>query len=201
MAGHVMNKITILAATALFALAGCGGGAGDPATAPLAGARMGGAFTLVDQDGQAVTDQSWPGQYRLVYFGYTYCPDVCPVDVQVMSQGLSKFEKTDPAHGRKVQPIFITVDPARDTQKALKAFVSNFHPRLVGLTGTEAQIELAAKNYAVIFEREKPNAAGAYLVNHSRYAVLYAPDGKPLVFVPQDKNADAVAASLATWVK
>lgn len=168
---------------------------------PLAGAKMGGAFSLIDQDGKPVTDQSYAGHYRLIYFGYTYCPDVCPVDVAALGKGLSQFEKTDPARGAKVQPIFITVDPARDTPTILKSFVANFHPRMVGLTGTEEQIAAVAQAYAVMFERGKPNDQGAYLVNHSRTSVLYGPDGRPITLVSQDAGPDIIADELARWVK
>lgn len=168
---------------------------------PLAGAKMGGAFSLIDQDGKPVTDQSYAGHYRLIYFGYTYCPDVCPVDVAALGKGLSQFEKTDPARGAKVQPIFITVDPARDTPTILKSFVANFHPRMVGLTGTEEQIAAVAQAYAVMFERGKPNDQGAYLVDHTRASVLYGPDGQPITFVSQDAGPDIIADELARWVK
>jgi protein SCO1 len=173
----------------------------DPATAPLAGARMGGSFALTDQDGRAITDAMFKGRYRMVYFGYSFCPDVCPVDVQVLSQGLTAFEKTDPVRGAKVVPIFITVDPGRDTSPVLKAFVANFHPRLVGLTGSEAEIARVSKAFGVYSERGQPNAEGGYLVNHSNFPVLYDPDGKPLEPLPHDKGAKAVADVLARWVR
>ena len=173
----------------------------DPASAPLAGAKMGGTFTLTDQNGKSVSDRQFKGQYRLVYFGYSFCPDVCPVDVQVLSQGLLQFEKLDPVRGAKVQPIFVTVDPKRDTPAVLKSFVANFHPRLIGLTGSQAQIDAVAKSFAVIFEYQKPNETGSYLVDHSRTAVLYGPEGQPLALLPQDQNAEAVSDELARWVR
>jgi protein SCO1 len=199
-----MNKIshfTILAALAMLPSCGGSGASADPVTAPLAGAKMGGAFALTNQDGQPVTDQAFKGQYRIVYFGYTYCPDVCPTDVQLLSQALRQYEKTNPTRASKVVPIFITVDPKRDTPKVLKSFAANFHPRLVGLTGSEADIAKVAKNYGAYFEREKPNAEGGYLVNHSNTPVLYDPDGKPLALLPNDKGPDAMAAELARWVR
>jgi len=196
-----MNKIIpALSITLLLAFAACQPAAKDTPP-PLAGATMGGAFALVDQDEQPVTDRSFPDKYRLVYFGYTYCPDVCPVDVAAIGSGLTQFERTNRVLGAKVQPLFITVDPKRDTPAVLKAFVANFHPRMVGLTGTEAQISDIARRYAVIFERQKPNETGAYLVDHSRTAVLYDPDGHPIALIPQDQGPKAVAAELARWVK
>src|SRR3954452_21542461 len=102
---------------------------------PLAGAAVGGPFTLVDQNGRTVTDRDFAGRYRIVYFGFAHCPDVCPTDLQKIGEGLSRFEKKDPERGARVQPIFITVDPERDRPAELKPWVAAFHPRLVGLTG------------------------------------------------------------------
>src|SRR6185369_14158786 len=102
--------------------------------APLKGARIGGPFALVDQNGRTVRDSDFAGRYRLVYFGYSYCPDVCPTDLQSIGQAMRQFEKSDPGRAAEVQPIFITVDPERDTPPVLKAYVAAFHPRLIGLT-------------------------------------------------------------------
>src|SRR3546814_21058263 len=90
-------------------------------------------------------DSDFAGKYRLVYFGYSFCPDICPVDLQKLMRGLSQFEKTDAARGAKVAPLFITVDPERDTSEALKPFVERYHPRLLGLTGTPEQLARVAK--------------------------------------------------------
>src|SRR3954462_12781743 len=107
---------------------------------PLAGAAIGGPFTLVDQNGRTVSDHDFAGRYRIVYFGYTHCPDVCPTDLATISQALSLFEKQDAALAARAQPLFITVDPERDTPAALKEYLRAFHPRLLGLTGNAAQI-------------------------------------------------------------
>jgi protein SCO1 len=199
-----MNKIIFTLSVSICAfLVGCNTTPHqpDPASAPLVGAKMGGPFTLTDQNGKIVSDRQFNGKYRMVYFGYSFCPDVCPVDVQVLSQGLLQFEKLDPVRGAKVQPIFVTVDPKRDTPAVLKTFVANFHPRLIGLTGSQAQIDAVAKTFAVIFEYQKPNETGSYLVDHSRTAVLYGPEGQPLALLPQDQNAKAVSDELARWVR
>ncbi len=172
-----------------------------PAAPPLEGARMGGAFSLVNQDGHRVTDQHFAGQYRLIYFGYTFCPDVCPVDVQRLMAGFRQFETDAPEMAKKVQPIFITVDPERDTPAMLKQFVSAFHPRLTGLTGTPAEIADTAKHYAVVYQKSPGTTPGSYLVDHSRTAVLYNPQGKPISLVPQDGTPAAIAGELERWVK
>jgi protein SCO1/2 len=162
---------------------------------------MGGAFSLIDQDGRRVTDRDYAGKYRLVYFGFTYCPDVCPTDMQALGRGVALFEKAAPAAAAKLQPIFISVDPARDTPPVVKQFVANFHPRFVGLTGSEAEVAAAAKAYAAVFQKQPANASGAYLVDHSRTATLYGPDGAPIALISQDEGPDAVAQELARWVK
>ncbi len=186
------------AATALLLGACQSGGVQAP---PLQGAKMGGAFSLINQDGKAVHESDFANAYRLIYFGYTFCPDVCPVDVQKLMQGFAALEKSDPQKARHIQPIFISVDPKRDTPAALKQFVAAFHPRLMGLTGSVQEIDRVAATYGIYFERGKPTASGAYLVNHSTNAVLYGPKGEPLAIIPQDRGPEAVAAELARWVK
>ena len=197
-----MNHIFRALFIAVFALApvACSGPE-TPARAPLDGVKIGGPFDLIDQDGHRRTDRDFAGRYRIVYFGYTFCPDVCPTDVQTIGAGLRAFEAKDPARGTKVVPIFVTVDPARDTPAVLKAFVSAFHPRMVGLTGTPAAIAALAKAYGVGFEAEKPNAEGGYLVAHQRLAFLMDPAGKPVALLPEDKAPQDVAAELDRWVR
>lgn len=181
--------------------AACTGPVAPPEQAPLAGARIGTPFALTDQDGHPRRDSDFAGRYRIVYFGYTFCPDVCPVDVQTIGAGLRAFEADDPRRGARVVPIFITVDPARDTPPVLKAFVRAFHPRMVGLTGSPAEIARVATAYGVPFQAEKPNAEGGYVVAHGRLAFLMDPAGKPLALLPQDKTPADVAAELARWVR
>ncbi len=200
------SLIVALAAT----LAGCNGAAeAPPATPPLEGARIGGPFTLTDQNGKTVSDTDFAGKYRLIYFGYSFCPDICPVDLQKLMRGLAQFEKSDPARGAKITPLFITVDPARDTPAALKPFVARYHPRLLGLTGTPEQIAAAAKAYVVTYNKVEGSALDRYLMAHSQLAFLMDPAGKPLALLPlDDPSTDtdegapaAVAADLAKWVR
>lgn len=178
-------------------LAGC---AQEPAaTPPLAGARIGGPFTLTDQDGRTVTDRDFAGRYRIVYFGYTFCPDVCPTDVQNIAAALKLLERDDPALAKRVVPIFITVDPARDTPPVLKRFVTAFHPRLVGLTGSTDAIATVAKEYGIYFQRGAGNADG-YLMDHSRQIYLFDPQGKPLALLPEGPPA-AIEKELQRWAR
>jgi len=208
--GQKMVRASLILGLGL-ALAGCGGPAAPAADPrpPLEGAKIGGPFTLTDQDGKTVRDTDFAGKYRLVYFGYSFCPDICPVDVQKLMRGLAAFEKSDAARGAKVQPLFITVDPARDTPAALKPFVARYHPRLLGLTGTPEQIAEVAKAFVVTYHKVDGSAPDRYLMAHSQLAFLMDPAGKPLVLLPLDDPStdmdegapDKVAADLQKWVK
>lgn len=196
-----MNK-ALHAAIALLAalmLAAC-----HPAAekAPLAGASLGGPFSLVDQDGKPTTEARFAGRYRLVYFGYSFCPDVCPTDLQKIAQGYRLLAKSEPAKAAKLQPIFITVDPARDTPAVLKAYVAAFDPHLIGLTGSEAEIKRVASAYGAYFSKQPP-APGQrdYLVDHSRTATLYGPEGKPIALIAQDGAPAEIARELSRWIR
>jgi protein SCO1/2 len=180
-------------------LASCsGGGKGEP---PLKGASVGGPFTLTDQNGRPATDRDFAGRYRIMYFGFTHCPDICPTDLAVLGQALRRFEKSDPARAARVVPIFVSVDPERDTPAVLKEYVQAFHPRLVGLTGTKAQLADMVRRYGAYSEKGEARAGGGYDVNHSRIAELIGPAGEPIILLPYDKGADAVAAELDRWVE
>lgn len=168
---------------------------------PLKGATIGGHFSLTDQDGRRVSDTQFNGKYRLIYFGFSNCPDVCPVDLQVAGAGLRQFEEQDADRAAKVQPIFITVDPQRDTPEMLKRYVANFHPRLIGLTGSEQEIEAVKRAYAVFSQKGPVTAGGGYNVDHSRLFLLMGPQGEPIAIVPHDQGAGGVASELARWVR
>jgi protein SCO1/2 len=193
----MMNRFLFL--LPLLLLAACG--ESQPARAPLEGATMGGAFTLTDQDGKSVREADFKGKYRLVYFGYTFCPDVCPVDVQKLMLGLKAFEKQDPVRGAKVQPLFITVDPERDTPEALGSFTKAFHPRLIGLTGSPEAIAEVAKAYGVYFQKSPGATPGTYLVDHSRSSTLYGPEGAPIALITETGSPEDIAGELGRWVK
>lgn len=172
-----------------------------PADPPLAGAKIGGPFTLTDQNGATVSDKQFAGKYRLVYFGYTYCPDVCPTTLQQLMGGFAKFEAKAADRAAKVQPIFITVDPARDIPAVMKSYVAAFHPRLIGLTGSEAQVAEVAKEFAVYYKRRPAEGASGYLMDHSSAPMLFGPDGAPIALIPADEGPDAVVGTLDQWVK
>ncbi|MEH6684608.1 MAG: SCO family protein [Qipengyuania sp.] len=184
---------------ALLALSACN--SAPPATPPLAGAAIGGEFTLTGEDGSAVSWSDFDGQYRTVYFGYTYCPDVCPVDTQRAMAGLKAFEEANPALGAQIQPLFISVDPGRDNPATLTEFTDNFHPRLIGLTGTKEQLDAVTGAFAATYTIEDPSEGGGYLVGHTNITYLFGPDGEPLAMLPTDEGPEAVAAELEKWVR
>ncbi len=166
----------------------------------IAGAPIGGDFTLTGKDGKPVRWKDFAGNYRIVYFGYTFCPDACPTDVGVMMQGLARLTRESPAKAAKIQPIFISIDPERDTPARVGEFAAAFSPRLIGLTGARAKVDEAIKAFKV-FAAKGRETSGGYLMDHSRTAYLMAPDGKPIEVLPLDKGAAAVAADLTLAVQ
>ena len=192
-----MNLRSLIAALTL-ALAACQ----QPVPpAPLAGAKIGGPFTLVDQDGRTRTERDFAGRWRIMYFGYTFCPDVCPVDMRNLAQGYRKFADANPERAARVVPIFVTVDPDRDTPEIVKGFVRAFDPAVVGLTGTTEQVAAAAKAWVVVYQLNKKPGQEAYLVDHSRAAYLMDPDNKPVALLSQDEKPAVIAAELDKWVR
>ena len=199
-----MNRDTMLRnsaplVAALLALAACQDA--PPEQPPLAGAAIGAEFTLTGEDGDPVSWSDFDGQYRTLYFGYTYCPDVCPVDTQRAMAGLKAFEQANPELGAQIQPLFVSVDPARDTPAVLAEFTDSFHPRLVAMTGTKEQIDAVTEAFAAVYSIEEPNEAGGYLVGHTNITYLFGPDGEPLAMLPTDQGPEAVAAELDKWVR
>ena len=197
-----MPRHLLMLLPALF-LAACQPAAPGPSAegVDLRGAPLGGDFTLIDKTGKDVRWSDFAGRYRIVYFGYTWCPDVCPTDVQRMAQGMKLFAREHPDLAKKVQPIFITVDPERDTPAKVGEFAAAFSPDLLGLTGSNAQVELAKKAFKVYSSKGAAQPNGGYLVDHSNITYLFDPDGKALGTLPTDKGPDAVARELAGWVR
>lgn len=160
-------------------------------------ALIGGPFELVGKDGSTVTDKVFRGKYMLVFFGYTHCPDICPAELQVMAAALDGLGKD----ADKVVPIFITVDPERDTPRVVADYVMNFGPRFVGLSGTPEQIAKAAKAYRVTFEKHQEAGAGDnYSVDHSAIAYLMGPDGEYITHIPYGTPAPKMTEILQRYL-
>ncbi len=136
------------------------------------GKGFGGDFTLTNHAGEAVTDKDFKDQYRLIYFGFTFCPAICPTELQRVATILNELGSL----GEAIQPIFITVDPERDTPEMMKNYVEMFHPRLIGLTGTIEQIEQAKTGYNVYSKKVKDEEMSEYTVDHSSFIYFMGPD-------------------------
>ena len=162
-------------------------------TAPARAADIGGPFALTYHHGNSVTDQSYAGKYLLVFFGYTYCPDVCPTELLVLGQTLDLLG----AKAARLQALFISVDPERDTVEKLAEYVPNFHPDLVGLTGTLEQVKNAARAYRVFF-RKSPATADEedYLVDHTSLVYLMDPAGEFARHYVLGQGAETVARAI-----
>jgi cytochrome oxidase Cu insertion factor (SCO1/SenC/PrrC family) len=158
---------------------------------------IGGPFALVDQNGVPRHDSDFRGELMLVYFGYTYCPDACPTALQTMTTALDDLG--DGAKG--VQPIFVSVDPERDTVAQMKTYAQNFHPRLLALTGSPDQVAAAANAYRIFYEKVKAEDGGNdYLVDHSSFVYLMGRDGRYLAHFGPDVTAAGMAAEIKKYL-
>ncbi|MFN3371926.1 MAG: SCO family protein [Sphingomonadaceae bacterium] len=167
----------------------------------LSGAAVGGPFRLVDETGRRVTDASFRGQWRLMYFGFTYCPDVCPMDAAKLGEAMRILEARNPRAAARVQPLFVTVDPERDTPEALAEFTENFHPRLIGLTGSRAEIDAALKAYRIFAARVEGATPGSYTYDHTAIFYLFDAQGRPVQFLAAPTaTPEALADMLARFV-
>jgi cytochrome oxidase Cu insertion factor (SCO1/SenC/PrrC family) len=156
-------------------------------------ALIGGPFTLTNQHGERVTEQDFAGRFMLVYFGYTFCPDICPTSLTVISAALDELPE---AQTERVVPILITVDPARDTVEQLAAYAPLFHPRLVALTGSEEEVRDAAQSYRVYYHVPEEEGDG-YLVDHSTFVYLMGPDGSYRTHFGIDASPEAMAEAIS----
>lgn len=157
-------------------------------------ALVGGPFALTDHTGKRVTDQDFRGRYMLVFFGFTFCPDVCPSALQVVSAALDKLgSKAD-----RFVPILVSVDPERDTPAQLASYVQSFHPRLVGLTGSPAEVDAVVKAYRVYVRKvPDPKSSAGYSIDHTSLIYVMGPDGAYRTHFAHTTNVDAMAERLA----
>src|SRR3990170_2718106 len=156
-------------------------GASNPNVTTTGKALIGGPFALVDQHGKKVTDRDFRGRYMLIFFGFTHCPDICPAELQVMAGALDQLGDK----ASKVVPIFITLDPERDTPEVVGAYVKNFGPNIVGLTGSMDAISAAAQAYRVSFSKfQDQNSETDYTIDHSALAYLMGTNGEYITHIP-----------------
>lgn len=155
-------------------------------------ALIGGPFELVDHTGATVTDADFRGRLMLVYFGYTWCPDVCPTELQNMSAALDLLGDD----AAEVAPIFITVDPERDTPEVMADYRQHFHPSLVALTGSPAQVAAAAKTYRIFYGKVPTERPGEYLMDHSSFVYLMDRKGGYLTHFAPNTAPEAMAARI-----
>ena len=160
------------------------------------GMSLGGAFSLTDQTGKAVTEQDFAGRWMLIYFGYSFCPDICPTELGTMAAALDAL---GPA-GAAVVPAFISVDPQRDTPEHLADYVSRFHPRMQGLTGTPEQVAEAARRYRVYYSKVQRSDMTDYLMDHSSFIYLVGPDAKVRTLFRPEQTPEAIAAAVAAQI-
>ena len=153
---------------------------------------VGGPFALTDQNGGKRSSKDFHGKYQLIYFGYTFCPDVCPTTLAVMSQALDKMG----IDAGRIVPIFITIDPERDTPKVLKSYMDAFGPSFVGLTGSQSQIAAVEKEYRVYAKKQKLDDKGNYGIDHSSVIYLMGPDGRLVSFYDELIAPDALEKDL-----
>ena len=161
------------------------------------GPQIGGPFTLVNGNGNRVTDQQFRGKFMLVYFGYTFCPDVCPTTLSAVGDAMDKLG----AKANKVQPLFITVDPRRDTPEVVKQYAAAFSPRLIGLTGTPDEIAKVAKEYRVYYAEHRTGPGpNDYSMDHSSVLYLMGPNGQFVAPIRADASGDQMAAQIEKYL-
>jgi len=163
-------------------------------------ALIGGSFTLVDQSGATRRPEDFEGRYMLINFGYTYCPDICPSTLLAMTEALDLLAAAEPEAAKQVVPIFITIDPERDTVEALASYARSFHPDLVALTGSLEEIAAAARAYRVYYRKAESEDAGDYLMDHSAFIYLMGPDGRYLTHFSHATRSREMAEKIASYV-
>jgi len=172
-------------------------GAAGPSVETSGKALIGGPFTLVDQTGKTVTEQDFRGRYMLVFFGFTHCPDICPGELQVISASLDGLG----AKADEVVPIFITLDPERDTPSAMADYVKNFGSRFVGLTGSPEAIAAAAKAYRIAYSKFQEDTTKAdYSIDHSALVYLMGKDGEYITHFPYGTPASKLIETLRRYL-
>jgi len=172
----------------------------DPVPQDTGSVAIGGEFELIDAKGNTVTDKDMHGSYTLVNFGYTFCPDVCPTGLQTASMALDLLPMRK---SNKVVSLFITIDPERDTPEVMGEYVKHFHKSLVGLSGSQEQVDKAAKAYRVYYKKvvEEGKPDDEYLMDHSAFQYLMGPDGKYVTHFPHGIAPEAMAQKMKDYIR
>ena len=193
--GLVLGGLAIGATVGLAVLPGALDRLGLIAPLPAVGkAQIGGPFSLIDHTGRRVTDKDFRGHYLLVFFGFTFCPDVCPAALQVMAAALDRLG----SNAERVTPLFITIDPERDTPERLAQYVQSFHPRLIGLTGTPDEIRTVASAYRVFHKKMKDESSTSdYGMEHTAIIYVMDPTGEFVTHFTHATPLDTMVAGLA----
>jgi protein SCO1/2 len=205
-AGRASTKALVLALTLLTGGAAAPAGAQNesgPSATELMDALMWGhqpvdtSFALTDHNGKVRTHEEFRGKLLIVYFGYMFCPDVCPTDLQTIAHAIDQLGP----EGDAVQPLFVTVDPQRDTPEQLANYAPLFHPRLIGLTGSSADIRRVAHGYKVYFAKAPQARMSAYALDHSAFIYLVGPDGRYVGFLPPGTSPDRLVEVIRSHLR
>jgi cytochrome oxidase Cu insertion factor (SCO1/SenC/PrrC family) len=162
-----------------------------------AAVKIGGPFTLTNHLGENVSDTAYRGRYLYIYFGYGYCPDVCPTELANMAATIDALGP----QADKVQPLFITIDPERDTTVFLAEYVAQFHPQFIGLTGSLEEIASVAKSYRVFYRKAKDEDASEYLMDHSNFVYFMSDDGGFLTMFRGNTDPEAIAKTMMKYIE
>lgn len=156
------------------------------------GADIGGAFDLIDQDGKAVTQDDYANAYKLVFFGFTHCPSICPTELKKITLVMNELGET----ANRITPIFITVDPARDTPEQIKSYLKDYHPKMVGLTGSQEQIDAVGMAYRVYAKKIEAEFMEGYMMDHSAFTYLMSPDNRLVAIFASTDTAQSIAENI-----
>lgn len=161
---------------------------------------VGAPYSLIDSTGETRNSSSFAGKYQLIFFGYTFCPDVCPTELLVMGQAVRILGESNADAEARLQPVFITVDPERDTPALIGEYVANFHDRMVGLTGSADAVAKVAHDFRVYYAKVESDDPEYYLMDHSSFMYLVGPDDKLVAMFRPSGDPDAIAKELERLV-
>ncbi|XP_062387260.1 protein SCO1 homolog, mitochondrial isoform X2 [Sardina pilchardus] len=162
-------------------------------------AALGGPFSLIDHNNKPCKSEDFLGQWVLLYFGFTHCPDICPDEIEKMIEVVDEIDRIKSLPN--VTPILITIDPERDTAEAMSAYVKEFSPKLIGLTGATAQIDQVSRAYRVYYSQGPKDEDNDYIVDHTIIMYLVGPDGDFLEYFGQNKKNTEISASIASHMR